>query len=290
MVKRVRRAMGGVSQVERICLGAGGRGNTRPVPDAPHTPTMTYHFWLEWRSSKKLQSLFRASAGDANMDVNATAERIVSLKKVTNSDRVRANLRACLSDIRGVNALRDAVARRQAEKFVVGDPTHEEKLDRLWGLLLPGQTRAGGRITREWGRIGFQGKDPSTDFRGGGVLSLDQLLWLTRNRQAIAQRMIAEPLAEEKRYPWACVGINLTEKAIAILNSHTFDKSLYGKPPEQAMEIFHGMYADMFEILHGMWVDAKPENLLAFPPVLEKAMGRIHEEIKDTGALVPPGV
>jgi len=32
------------------------------------------------------------------------------------------------------------------------------------------------RITNQWGEIGFQGKDPMTDFRGMGMLGLDNLL------------------------------------------------------------------------------------------------------------------
>jgi hypothetical protein len=32
------------------------------------------------------------------------------------------------------------------------------------------------RISDHWAELGFQGKDPATDFRGMGVLGLDQLL------------------------------------------------------------------------------------------------------------------
>ena len=31
----------------------------------------------------------------------------------------------------------------------------------------------------QWVDIGFQGKDPSTDFRGAGMLGLEQLLAIT---------------------------------------------------------------------------------------------------------------
>lgn len=32
------------------------------------------------------------------------------------------------------------------------------------------------RITRQWGEIGFQGDDPKTDFRGMGILGLNNLM------------------------------------------------------------------------------------------------------------------
>lgn len=38
-------------------------------------------------------------------------------------------------------------------------------LEKLWNHLKPDVKREGGRITEEWGEIGFQGKDPASDFR-----------------------------------------------------------------------------------------------------------------------------
>jgi hypothetical protein len=38
-------------------------------------------------------------------------------------------------------------------------------LEQLWNSLKPGVRRTGGRHTKEWGEIGFQGQDPMTDFR-----------------------------------------------------------------------------------------------------------------------------
>lgn len=45
----------------------------------------------------------------------------------------------------------------------------------LWKLLRPGVILQG-RITSQWGEIGFQGDDPATDFRGNGLLGLANLV------------------------------------------------------------------------------------------------------------------
>lgn len=45
------------------------------------------------------------------------------------------------------------------------DAIHEEKLIRLWNLLMPSQPLEQ-RTTKQWQDIGFQGDDPMTDFRG----------------------------------------------------------------------------------------------------------------------------
>jgi len=55
---------------------------------------------------------------------------------------------------------------------------HEAKLMRLWTNLM-NDRKLTARESTEWVDVGFQGKDPSTDFRGAGVLGLEQLLAIT---------------------------------------------------------------------------------------------------------------
>ena len=43
---------------------------------------------------------------------------------------------------------------------------------KLWSNLLPDR-KLSERKTMEWVDIGFQGKDPATDFRGAGMLGLE---------------------------------------------------------------------------------------------------------------------
>lgn len=199
------------------------------------------------------------------------------------------NLKKCLLDIKGVNNVIATVKRKATERFNSENLQHEDSLEQLWQLLLPGQERAGGRYSKDWNRIGFQQSDPASDFRGGGMLGLEQLLYIASTRTAIARRMLSEPASEQSRYPWACVGINLTMEAKRILEERKIDTSLYGKSIEDALLVFHGLYADMFEVLHARWIQAEPVNVLAFPPVLQETLSAINDEISRTGSIVPPG-
>ena len=52
---------------------------------------------------------------------------------------------------------------------------HEQQLLQLWSLLQPGVPLMT-RKTKQWQNIGFQGDDPKTDFRGMGLLGLENLL------------------------------------------------------------------------------------------------------------------
>jgi hypothetical protein len=74
-----------------------------------------------------------------------------------------------------------------------------------------------GRITRQWGQIGFQGSDPATDFRGMGMQGLDDLLYYAKIHPASARRTLKCSLHPVSWYPFAIVGINITQYAVQIL-------------------------------------------------------------------------
>lgn len=275
MVKRVRRIAGGVSQVERICAN-------------DHTTAMTVQFWDEWRTSRRLQAIFKKYAHSDQLDPSRVGGEICTMKRVPRENDVGKNVVRCLEQIATVNKVAAHLRTLASTSFSTDNEEHEQQLEELWSTLLPGVERDG-RVTREWGRLGFQQSDPATDFRGGGLLALHQLLYFARTRPSVARRMIVEPAEETARYPWACVGINITNEALKLMDSRLLDQAMYGQPLSRAVETFHAIYGDMFEVLHSMWLDAKPENILAFPPVMKAAMERIRDEIQRTGTLVPPG-
>ncbi|KAI8572452.1 hypothetical protein RHMOL_Rhmol01G0199900 [Rhododendron molle] len=61
-------------------------------------------------------------------------------------------------------------------------PEHQEALKALWNASFP-EEKLRGFISEQWKEMGWQGKDPSTDFRGGGLISLENLLYFARNFQ-----------------------------------------------------------------------------------------------------------
>ena len=57
------------------------------------------------------------------------------------------------------------------------DAGHEAMLALLWQRARPGH-RLTARKSDQWKEIGFQGNDPATDFRGGGIFSLANLVYV----------------------------------------------------------------------------------------------------------------
>ena len=108
--------------------------------------------------------------GEAPFAVEDIAIRITEAKRIrANSPRFRSrilpNLQKCLAQLNGVNLALERLLALKCTAFNGGDDGHETLLEELWDTYIPGTPRVGGRITTEWGALGFQGKDPASDFR-----------------------------------------------------------------------------------------------------------------------------
>uniref|UniRef100_A0A0K0D6D8 ELMO domain-containing protein n=1 Tax=Angiostrongylus cantonensis TaxID=6313 RepID=A0A0K0D6D8_ANGCA len=77
------------------------------------------------------------------------------------------------------NTLYEQVEALRAEKYDSGNQTHVEKMLELWRLLRP-DDHISSCSGRHWRIIGFQSDDPSRDFRGMGILSLEQLIYMAK--------------------------------------------------------------------------------------------------------------
>lgn len=62
-------------------------------------------------------------------------------------------------EVKRVEVQLQALKRDKEQKYEVD--VHKEWIENLWNCL-------GDQGEKDWGRIGFQGKDPATDFRGMG--------------------------------------------------------------------------------------------------------------------------
>lgn len=85
------------------------------------------------------------------------------------------SLAACLQQLCGYKKLVQEVETLRATPYDADNLQHEQKLLQLWSLLQPGIPLLT-RKTKQWQNIGFQGEDPKTDFRGMGLLGLENLL------------------------------------------------------------------------------------------------------------------
>lgn len=167
--------------------------------------------------------------------------------------------------LRRYNQSRVATAKRLAQVHALkstpyssANEAHEELLRRLWQCGFPGVPLTQ-RVTPDWIRIGFQGPDPATDFRGMGVLGLQNLLYFGEHFPDVFARLVN---AQRKRdYPLACAGINVTFMLLELLQlNEDSHEAIKARPPfSEAWD------TDMFRFFcHMFYRDSPFEDMYCF--------------------------
>jgi hypothetical protein len=173
------------------------------------------------------------------------------------------------------------------------DAEHEHLLVSLHSLVVrqslsnfspPPYSRTG-----EWWKysLGFQHTDPTSDIRGGGILSLNNLNYFLANHPVKALHMINSranrPLTADNTYtsfPWACAGINLTRilaLEFQIISDTGFGNTglgaTYNKKTSWRYILesngFNHMYVCLFLLLDCLWNEMQA-TYMDFNNVLKK--------------------
>lgn len=110
-----------------------------------------------------------------------TSKRVTLDADVLQAASVHDGLSPVSSRLWGVVAAQhsEMKALEVQRKTVYSDELHEELLRALWEACFDTPYE---RTSDEWARMGFQGIDPTTDLRGGGVLALEQFLHFAQTR------------------------------------------------------------------------------------------------------------
>ncbi|OZC08334.1 ELMO/CED-12 family protein [Onchocerca flexuosa] len=211
--------------------------------DEKELPAMP-RFWKAGQEDKLATEIIRECCSEINNEL------FEEMKNV---------LKRSLSQIRGYQELCDHVEKMCKEKYDPENETHEKRLLKLWELLMPTEDLED-RITDQWQKIGFQGRDPSTDFRGMGILSLEQLIFLAQYDVAHAQSILSLSNHPLYGFPMAITGINLTALVRRLLYSDALKMHFYntvrGTP---TIDNFHHVFCQVFKLFCAFWTKRKPE-------------------------------
>ena len=282
--------MTGKSELERACRGRVYDAKMRLRLFAALEPSTELHPLLEELVYKPVGS--PSSPAGASTDWDEVAERVLARKH-----DARTPLRPAVREhvARGLREWREwQLACRQVRQwtqtpFDADNAAHEQALERLWSLLLPGVARYGGRRTKAWTTLGFQGSDPATDFRSMGVFALYQLVYFAESRSMVAQRMVREAggidaAADTETpcyYPFALVGIHLSEwVARLLLHAHGFERHWLGLAHDDILQRLHNVYSDTFTLFHIAWRSAPSRSLMEFPDMFRAFCAQIERHIR----------
>ncbi|KAF9429694.1 hypothetical protein BGZ94_009845 [Podila epigama] len=161
-----------------------------------------------------------------------------------------------LDRIASTHQLAREINQRVHTKYDSTNPTHERKLLLLWDLLCPNE-KLTGRYTKQWTDIGFQGKDPATDFRGMGMLGLDDLVYYAKYYPESSKKALECSHHETQWYSFAIVGINITAFAVQTLRTRQLQHYLFLNGTDRS--VYHEFYCYLFHRFNGYWMTLEPK-------------------------------
>ncbi|KAJ3363213.1 hypothetical protein HDU91_003063 [Kappamyces sp. JEL0680] len=153
-------------------------------------------------------------------------------------------LRAGLTEIVSTFHLLHELNRRASTRYDITVPANEKKL-------------------LEWQKIGFQGKDPSTDFRSMGLLALDNLHFFCDRYNQIAKRILTVSHHQTSWFSLAIVGINITAYCLRLVRTRQLQWTFYAYGVSK--EIFNEVYCFVFDAWETYWSgQKKPPSVMDF--------------------------
>jgi hypothetical protein len=196
------------------------------------------------------------------------------------------SLHDCSKQIWGYRRLQYDLEELRATRY--DDSMHSGKLESLWISLVDDESKPYIRISKQWGGIGFQGNDPKTDFRGMGMLGLENLLFLARKFTMVAKHILSNSHHPKYEYSMAIVSINLSHLALRLFNDGTAKVYMYnitkgqiGEKMPIKLDHFHHFYSYLFVEFDQFWLDQKPENVMEFSRILDLFENNVRKLLAD---------
>ncbi|TPX44426.1 hypothetical protein SeMB42_g04325 [Synchytrium endobioticum] len=186
-------------------------------------------------------------------------------------------LRICVNHIGATYHLMHELNARAATKYDSSNKSHERKLLELWDLLTPHE-RLTGRTTKQWQKLGFQGNDPATDFRGMGMLGLDDLHYYAKNHPKSAARVLTSSRHDTAWFSFAIVGITITKFALTLVRTRQLQHFFYTYGISK--DVYQELYCYLFDNFEKFWKSQPdPVTIMDFSRVFDRYHIKVEHEL-----------
>lgn len=273
------------SEIERICASGGY-----------HTSEMSYFFAKSVRKSSRLAALSNQLFSSSEFSIDDASDVIIKTKSINthNLDKnsgsktriVLMNITHCLQSLKHLNIVIRRLEEMLSTKVDSSIKHHSDLLENFWSQMRPGMRR---QSDQDWGDVGFQGLDPCSDFRGMGLLGLQQLLFLSRKKVAI--EILLDAAHPRRFYPFACTGINVTAFIVEMLRAGRLHRYLLRDLEKSAMRMsqqevwstsagcdaVHEVYCEVFELFSTTWQARDPPNVMHFKDIFGDVKSAVHK-------------
>ncbi|KAK3040843.1 hypothetical protein RJ639_029187 [Escallonia herrerae] len=173
---------------------------------------------------------------------------------------------------------------RMKVNFNASRAEHQEALKALWSATFPGQ-ELHGLVSDQWKEMGWQGKDPSTDFRGAGFICLENLLFFAKTFSTSFQRLLNKQGGKRAawEYPFAVAGVNITFMIMQMLNldatkPRTFVRAVFLQMLSENEWAFDLLYCMAFVVMDKLWLE-RNATYMEFNDVLKSTRSQLEKEL-----------
>ncbi|KAK1426979.1 hypothetical protein QVD17_15661 [Tagetes erecta] len=161
---------------------------------------------------------------------------------------------------------------------------HQDALRKLWRSAYPDRELPGLK-SEDWKDMGWQGNDPSTDFRGGGFISLENLIFFARTYPEAFQNLLnkKEGNRAEWEYPFAVAGINISFMLVQMLDIQSgLPTSLSGVRFLEFLShdesAFDELFCVAFKLMDIHWL-ARRASYMEFNEVIKSTRMQLEKEL-----------
>lgn len=208
--------------------------------------------------------------------------RLLPLPSISHNGQVNWNHQVCLSPLQ--EGRLQNLKQRLGVPFDGSRLEHQDALRQLWKLAYP-HREIPPLKSELWKEMGWQGVDPSTDFRGGGYISLENLIFFARNFPDSFQMLLHKQVGmrSEWEYPFAVAGVNISFMLVQMLDLQSGVPSsrvgvrfleLLGED-ERA---FDNLFCVAFLMMDAQWL-AKRASYMEFNEVLKSTRTQLEREL-----------
>lgn len=284
LIKWFLRKTTGLCELQRICYGE--------EHGAPRIKSVERSLNLSRSPQIKLLinhlndvSINQRLVGSNEREIIQGATRTVLLVKQINPQihtQFVKSFSRCIEQIWGYRQLIAEVETIRKINYDADNLEHEDKLQELWESLMPSDSLEA-RISKQWQDIGFQGDDPKTDFRGMGLLGLENLLYFAKEFKGPASHVLSHSHHPDYGYAFAIVGINITSMAWQLLKEGEAKTYFYNMSKcLPTIRHFHQFYCYLFYEFDRFWIECKPKNIMEFSCIRDKFEQNIRNSLLDS--------
>uniref|UniRef100_A0A0V0J3Z0 ELMO domain-containing protein 2 n=1 Tax=Schistocephalus solidus TaxID=70667 RepID=A0A0V0J3Z0_SCHSO len=180
-----------------------------------------------------------------NLSLDSYVDYAMQIKRIKAASNFADAFGLAVAQIRGYQSLCEECEHLRSTAFNASDERHLNILRGLWKYLIPSE--AFQLVSKRWADIGFQGTCPDTDFRGMGLLGALNLLYFAESHTALARGILSASVLSTSSYPFAIVGISLTDLLRKWLRDGELKCHFYNYVRDApTLNDFHFAYARIF--------------------------------------------